>query len=355
MLRAGYQAGCERKVAQACVIGKQAAAIHDQRLAGDIRAAIAGEQERDFGNFVGLSEMLDGLIFDDLAELGFVVPEIFAQNGLDQAGCDRVDSHAVGSQFQGIGLRHHDERGLGHAVEQAVELWTETGNGRNIDDGAGAALAHAGGHGLNETEGAFQVDLDHLVELGLIHLESRFLGDIGGRIVDQDIDPAELAMGGVDELADVGGAPDVACQGIDPAGAIRDFGGDLLKGLELAAADDDRGAFAGERFRDGSSDAAAGAGDDGDFVCESEGGHLMAASRRRISSMIVREAQNNTAARSRESTGRMSIACWRPTALKASVMRAEPAASAARRAIRSLTLPVSSGPNDAPHRYIAMK
>ena len=63
-----------------------------------------------------------------------------------------------------------------------------------------------------------------------------------------------------------------------------------MQGLELAAADDDGGAFTGERFGDGSPDAAAGAGDDGDLVFESESGcgHLAAASGRYISSMIVR-------------------------------------------------------------------
>ncbi len=114
--------------------------------------------------------------------------------------------------------------------------------------------------------------------------------------------------------------PTWQASGINPAGAILHFGGDLLESLQLAAADDDGGAFAGEGFGDGAPDAAAGARDYGDFVGESEGGHLMAASRRRISSMIVREEQNNTAARRSESTGMMSIACWRPTALKASVI-----------------------------------
>ena len=74
-----------------------------------------------------------------------------------------------------------------------------------------------------------------------------------------------------------------------------------------------------------------------------------------MSATMVRAPPYSTTASSSESTGMISIACCSPTALKASVIRAAPAASAARRAIRSLSRPVSSGPKDAPHRYMAMK
>src|ERR1019366_7528341 len=113
---------------------------------------------------------------------------------------------------------------------------------------------------------------DHLVELGIIHLQYGFLRDIGGRVVDQDIDLAEFAMGGIDEIADVRGAAYMAGQRVDAAGKILHFRGGLLEGFRLAAADDDGGAFAGEQFGDGAADAAAGAGDDGNLIAETKSG-----------------------------------------------------------------------------------
>src|ERR1035437_10161821 len=244
--------------------------VDDQGLAGQIRSAIGGQQERNFGNFVRLAEMLDGLRVDDLAQFLLVLPEVLAEHGPDQAGSDGIDAHAFGPELQGVGLRHHDERGLGHAVEHAVELRPQPGNGRDVDNRSGAALAHARGHRLNETEGALQVDLDHLVELGFIDLQYGFLSDIGGRVVDQDIDPAELAMRGIDELPDVRGAAYMTGERVDPASAILHFSGSLEEGLRLASADHDGGAFTGEQFGDGAPDATAGASDDGNLFCRSE-------------------------------------------------------------------------------------
>src|ERR1019366_5397213 len=105
--------------------------------------------------------------------------------------------------------------------------------------------------------------LDHLIELGFIDLQYGFLGDIGGRVVDQDIDLAEFAMRGIDELPDVSGAAYMTGQRVNPADAILHFRGGLLESLQLAAADDDGGAFAGEQFGDGAPDAATGTRDDG--------------------------------------------------------------------------------------------
>ena len=133
-------------------------------------------------------------------------------------------------------------------------------------------MAHPRGHCLNEAEGALQVDLDHLVELGFIDLQYGFLRDIGGRVVDQDIDLAEFAMRGIDEMLDVPGAAYMAGQRVNPAGAIFHFRGGLEEGLRFAAADHDGGAFTGEQFGDGPPDAAAGAGDDGNLICKSESG-----------------------------------------------------------------------------------
>ena len=62
---------------------------------------------------------------------------------------------------------------------------------------------------------------------------------------------------------------DVACHWQNAAGCALKLLGDIVQRLLLAAADDHRRAFFREQFGDGSSDAAARAGDDGDFVDQS--------------------------------------------------------------------------------------
>ena len=128
--------------------------------------------------------------------------------------------------------------------------------------------AHPRGHRLNQAEGALQIHLDHLVELGFIHLQYGLLGDIGGRVIDQDIDPAEFAMRRIDQPLYVRGAAYMAGQRVNPARAILHFRGGLMQGLLLAAADHDGGAFTGEQLGDGAPDAAARAGNYGNLICE---------------------------------------------------------------------------------------
>jgi hypothetical protein len=56
------------------------------------------------------------------------------------------------------------------------------------------------------------------------------------------------------------------------AAVLADAAGYLLAGVRLAAGDHDFGAEARHQLRRGSADAAAGAGDDGDFAGEIERG-----------------------------------------------------------------------------------
>src|SRR5207302_5653452 len=90
-------------------------------------------------------------------------------------------------------------------------------------------------------------------------------------VVDQDVDAAEAVDGGVDHRLDLvvvahvdahgergaAGALDLVDDGVDAAGEA------VGAGLRLAG-DDHRRALAGEAQHHGATDAAAGAGDDGD-------------------------------------------------------------------------------------------
>ena len=69
-----------------------------------------------------------------------------------------------------------------------VVLRPEARYGRDIDDGARPALAHARGHQPDETERALQIHFDHLVELAVVDFEAGSLRDIGCGVVDEDVD-----------------------------------------------------------------------------------------------------------------------------------------------------------------------
>ena len=199
-------------------------------------------------------------------EARFVFPVVFAEGCFHQAGRDGVHAHAPRAEFQRVGLRQHDERGLGHAVEQALELGANAGDGRDVDDGSGAALAHPGRHQARQPVGALQIDLDHFVELGVGHLERRTLRDVGAGVVDQNVDLAELARGAIHQALQIFEPADVAGDGDECGRPVSLIARDLIQSLLLAAADDHRRAFAREQLRDGSPDASAGAGNDRDFV-----------------------------------------------------------------------------------------
>src|SRR5208283_4043033 len=102
-----------------------------------------------------------------------------------------------------------------------------------------------------------------LVELSFVHFEARTLSDVCRRVVHQNIDASELARGGGDQGFDVGGPSHVAGNWLH---TFADLSGDLVECFLLPAADHHLRAFACEYLRDGTSDAPAGARDDGDFV-----------------------------------------------------------------------------------------
>ena len=55
-----------------------------------------------------------------------------------------------------------------------------------------AALAHSGRDGLHQPEGAFQIDLDHFVELPFVDFEARPEGNIRRGVVHQNVDRPEF-------------------------------------------------------------------------------------------------------------------------------------------------------------------
>src|SRR5215467_2219350 len=115
----------------------------------------------------------------------------------------------------------------------------------------------------DQAKRALQVDLYHLVEFDLVDLKAKLLGDVGGSVVYQYVDAAELLGGGVNQGLNLIGFTDVAYNRLD---ALANFFGYLIQRFLLAATDHDFCALADKDLRDGLSNPAAGAGHDGDFV-----------------------------------------------------------------------------------------
>ena len=131
---------------------------------------------------------------------------------------------------------------------------------------AAALLDHLAGRDLRAEERALEIDVHHLVVLGLGRVEhGRARLDAG--IVHHDIDPAEPAHRRVDELLQIGGLAHI---GVDADGLIAELGDLLLeRGGRLRMGhivDDDVGTLPGEFENDRLTDPAVAAGDDRHFV-----------------------------------------------------------------------------------------
>ena len=124
---------------------------------------------------------------------------------------------------------------------------------------------HSGPDQLHQAECAFQIDLDHFVELAFVEIERGTLRDIGGGVVDQDVDAPKSLSRDVDQILNLIEFADVASDRFD---ARANFLGDGVERLLFTARDDHLGAFAHEDFGDGSPDASARARYDRYFVVE---------------------------------------------------------------------------------------
>ena len=119
--------------------------------------------------------------------------------------------------------------------------------------------------GADAVEHALDVDVDHpvpFVELERGHGRKRH--DAG--IVDHDVDPPPLGVGGLGEGMNLLPAGDVETPGDRFAPGRVDFAGERFEPIEAPGAQHDFCAGTAELARDALADAAAGAGDQNDLV-----------------------------------------------------------------------------------------
>jgi hypothetical protein len=106
-----------------------------------------------------------------------------------------------------------------------------------------------------------------------------FLGDLERRrravdagIVDEDVDPPELAARALDHRGEVGTLGDVGGGGDGASSHLPYLGGGAFRAGAIQLGDDDVRAQLCQLERGGASDAAARAGDDGDLSFQLHGG-----------------------------------------------------------------------------------
>src|SRR5437879_2980978 len=169
------------------------AAIHGNHLPGQVRRTIARQHQRNLGNFLRLSQVLDRLVFKDFSQTALILPVIFAEHGFHQARRDSVHTHAAGAEFERVTLGHHHQRGLGGAIKHSLKLWPYPRNRSYVNDAPEASLTHARSHQAYQPERAFEVHFDHLVELIIVDGQGRALRYVGGSVVHQNVDTAVLS------------------------------------------------------------------------------------------------------------------------------------------------------------------
>ena len=187
------------------------------------------------------------------------------QLGVDDDGHDAGDLDAGAAQLgaQGLAQPHHVV--LGPAVGAAAREAALAGGRGDVDDVAAAAGEHPRDDLLDAEHHAVDVDVDHPLGGGVVLVPDRVADLHDPRVVDQDVDRAELRLGAVEEVLDRRALGHVELEG---DGAVTELLGGLLGGREVEVADGDLHALAQEGLRGGAADAAGGAGDRGDLAGE---------------------------------------------------------------------------------------
>jgi hypothetical protein len=185
---------------------------------------------------------------------------------LDHAGIDGVDPDLLRAQLAGEHAGDGVNRALGAGVNHAVRRCDATGYGADVNDaGAFAEVLDGCLRGKQKTE---HVNVKCLVELvfgdGLDGGELVHAG-----VVNQDVEPAVVFDGGVDDTVRLSSFGDVASHGNGFATRLGDSGDNVICScFALCVVYDHRCAFRGECLRDGCPDAFGCARDDCDFTCE---------------------------------------------------------------------------------------
>ena len=178
-------------------------------------------------------------------------------------GRDGVDGDAVAGEIGGQRAGEADDAAFaGDVMGKAGDHRAERGR-RHVDHAAPLARAHAGHEGGGDQEGAVEINRHHLAPVGEAHVGEILLREDAGA-VHHDIDVAEFALHLLGHGGDRGFVGDVAFDGDGVApGGLHHF---YRFAAVAEISDRDMHAVFRQSLGKRLPDAAAGAGDDGDFV-----------------------------------------------------------------------------------------
>ena len=200
---------------------------------------------------------------------------MIGERRLDAARAHGVDQNAV--RRESVGQRFDESvlRGIDYRRGNGVGLRHLAGLTDDDDEAASFFLAHVRHHRARQLPGAEHFGLEmreHFIAVDVFQPA----GQMGAGIAHHDVDAAERLDDIVGERGDVSGRTEIGGEGL--GGCERARGAVELGAV--AAADGDPAAFGGEFPCNGKADAARAAGDQRDFIFQSEI-HGRALSRRR--------------------------------------------------------------------------
>ncbi len=208
------------------------------------------------GDVFGLEEELRGSL-----ACARIIPEC----GVNATGQKGGDADAVRGGFLGQSLRESPHAPLRGAIDCFTWDAAQAGGGDDVDDVAVLLRDHGLQRGLRAEDGAFEVHIEHEVDLGLgVIGNPAMTGEAG--VVHPDGDGAELRGDLVHGGLYLGGAGDIAADG-DGVGIV---GGDGIEIEQRHARSTSE-----QRLRGGKADAFRGSGDGADLVHQVHGSSFL--------------------------------------------------------------------------------
>ena len=157
----------------------------------DVLRGRRGEEDGGAGDVLGLAPAAGRDAVEDRLVAGRVGAQRLGVVGLDVAGRDRVDVDALRRPLVGEQLGQAGDAVLGRGVGRDADAALEGEQRGDVDDRAARPAREGGaGEGLRQEEHRLQVDVDHLVPVGLAEVDGVGPADDAG-VVDEDVERTE--------------------------------------------------------------------------------------------------------------------------------------------------------------------
>ena len=245
------------------------AAVDEESLAGDVAAGFGSEKDDGAVEVVWFAGTLDGNAFSEIFDPFGVFVHDFILFGAEPAGGQAIDGDAVLAPIVGETHGELANAAATGAVRAESGITGDSGDRADVDDAAVVAVDHAASNGLRDEKTAAQVCIENQIPIFPSDFERGF-ANVAAGVVDEDVDVAEVFFGGGDHLFDAVVIADVEFEREGFAAEGMDFFLEFGEVGFIAAGEDQVGAGFGERASEVLAEAAAGTGDDGDFVGEVE-------------------------------------------------------------------------------------